>query len=225
MRFNSKENLNNIWFQQKESDILDLSGNTNIKGGINISGKLKLKIDNNKTIDNLWFNYIENKFINLSGETINSNKEYLINNKSFLNINKNKSLIIGNNNFKNIIINNNIGLGIENPIAIIDIFATGNTNGFRLIDGNQQNDYILTTDNNGIGKWKPKFKSFNIKYLSNGKNKFRHNLNMIPSNISFYGNNQSQYLKWSYDDSGLDQYNEINIYTNEELINIIINII
>lgn len=46
-----------------------------------------------------------------------------------------------------------IGFGIKNPLARLDILATGATSGFRLVDGNQSIGNVLTSDANGYATW------------------------------------------------------------------------
>ncbi|MDR3023079.1 hypothetical protein [Chryseobacterium sp.] len=53
----------------------------------------------------------------------------------------------------------NLGLGTKSPAVKLDI-ETGGTlatpvTGFKLADGNQINNYVLTSDNTGVGTWKP----------------------------------------------------------------------
>ncbi len=55
--------------------------------------------------------------------------------------------------------NNRLGIGTSSPSVKLDI-ATGGTSaapvdGFKLVDGRQKDGYILTSDNTGVGSWKP----------------------------------------------------------------------
>ena len=50
--------------------------------------------------------------------------------------------------------NTNLGLNTITPTARLDIVATGATCGFRMVDGNQANNYILTSDASGYATWK-----------------------------------------------------------------------
>lgn len=53
----------------------------------------------------------------------------------------------------------NLGLGTLAPTLKLEIHTTGTGTlpvpGFRLVDGNEFNNYVLTSDANGVGTWKP----------------------------------------------------------------------
>jgi hypothetical protein len=207
------ETLNNTWFKQENNDTLNLSGTTNIYGNINVLGKLNVEND---------FGYVKSVLFNrYTGNTSNIFNTYTGNTQSILN----KVLILDTNN-NSFNINNYIKLGINNnsPQALVDIFTTGKTTGFRLVDGSQSNGRVFTTDNNGFGTWKPIVNSFRTDLNSNGT-LLNHNLNKIPSIVTFYGNDKSLNFQWSYNKSGLNHYNQIFIYSNLELKDVIVNII
>lgn len=189
------ENLNKTWYKQEKKDILNLSGTTNIYGKLNI-------FDNN-------FGYIKSILFNTyTGSTNN-----VLNNAIKLNINSNSYNIA-----------NRLGINNNNPQAYLDIFTTGRTTGFKLVDGSQSEGNVLTTDNKGFGTWKPIVNSIRTDLNSNGT-LLNHNLNKIPSFVSFYGKDRSLNFDWSYNKSGLNQYKQIFIYSNLELKDVIVNII
>ena len=207
------ESLNNIWFKQENDDILNLSGTTNIYGNINILGNLKVVNDFGYTNSILFNNY--------TGNTKNIFNKYTGDTKQIFNTTLRLNKLSNSYNFNNDI---KLGINIENPISYIDIFATGDTKGFRLVDGNQTNGNVFTSDNKGIGSWKPIVNSFRTDMSSDGT-LLNHKLNKIPSIITFYGKDRSLNFVWSYNKSGLDQYNQIFIYSNVELSDVIVNII
>lgn len=53
----------------------------------------------------------------------------------------------------------NVGLGTIAPVQKLDIRTNGTQSapitGFKLVDGNQNKNFVLTSDANGIGTWKP----------------------------------------------------------------------
>jgi hypothetical protein len=207
------ENLNNIWYKQDNDDVLNLSGTTNVYGNINILGNLKVNNDFGHTKSVIFNNY--------TGNTLNLFTKYTGDTQNILN----KTLIL-KTNINSYVIHNDIKLGInnDNPEALLDIFTTGKTTGFRLVDGNQSNGRILTTNDKGFGSWKPIVNSFRSDLSLNGT-LLNHNLNKLPSIVTFYGNDRSLNFEWSYNKSGLNQYNQIFIYSNINIKDVIINII
>ena len=211
------ENLNNTWFKQENNDVLNLSGTTNIYGKLNI-------VNNN-------FNYIESAlFNNYTGNTLQNFNKYNNNTlQIFTNYTGNTQNVLNNaillnnvNNSYNIF--NKLGINNNNPEAYLDIITTGKTNGFRLVDGNQSNNKVLTTDNKGFGTWKPIVKSIRTDLSSKGT-LLNHDLGIIPSIVTFYGDDKSINLDWSYNHSGLNQYNQIFIYSNVDIKDVVVNII
>ncbi|WP_209389803.1 hypothetical protein [Chryseobacterium sp. RR2-3-20] len=53
----------------------------------------------------------------------------------------------------------NVGLGTKDPSVKLEIQTGGTSSsvipGFKLVDGNQNSGYVLTSDTNGVGTWKP----------------------------------------------------------------------
>lgn len=66
--------------------------------------------------------------------------------------------------------NGNMGVGVENPATKVDIKADSEYKGFKLVDGNQGNNKVLTSDAEGKATWKiikqPTFK-VNLGSVSN----------------------------------------------------------
>ena len=59
-----------------------------------------------------------------------------------------------------VLANGNTGIGTIVPDTKLHIVTGGtalspNPTGFKLVDGNQNTDYVLTSDNTGVGTWKP----------------------------------------------------------------------
>jgi len=207
------ESLNNTWFKQENNDILNLSGTTNIYGNINILGKLDVSND---------FGYVKTiLFNNYTGNTKNIFNKYTKNTEQILNTTLRLS-----EDSKSFNINNSIKLGINNksPQALLDIFTTGKTTGFRLVDGSQNNGYVLTTDNKGFGTWKSIVHTLRTDLSKNGT-LLNHDLDIIPSIVTFYGEDRSLNFDWSYNHSGLNQYKQIFIYSTFDLKDITVNII
>jgi hypothetical protein len=47
----------------------------------------------------------------------------------------------------------NVGIGVTNPATTLDIKAAATGQGFKLVDGNQSEGAVLTSDANGVGTW------------------------------------------------------------------------